>query len=384
MPYVSILGRFAKQPWALRIFLRWVYADERRQMVVTKNIHESLKKSTVHTSVPCRIDMGGTLDLGTFYHPLRHLSPCTFNIAVDIRTTVSILPYSAGRIKVSSKGFESAEFPADRAPFDHPLGLMFATAAYFQADGTHVIIESGSPPRSALGGSSAASVALTAAYLIALENLILTPKVRQQIAFLAHRIEESVAGVPCGRQDHLAAAFGGVNAWYWQPELTGFDYKKSLLYKKRDVGKLRRNILLAYCGVPHASKDINGRWVRQFLSGEYRSHWYEIVDLTKKFIDALNGCNYKDAADAMNRETDLRREMTPDVLDEVGVKLTDAARAYECGSRFTGAGGGGCLWAFGDTGSIERLRPVWREILSTRPEGCLLDFDIDTEGLMET
>jgi D-glycero-alpha-D-manno-heptose-7-phosphate kinase len=350
-------------------------------VTIARNLYDSLKTFTVETTAPCRIDMGGTLDLAIFYNPLRHLLPCTFNIAVDLRTTVKLLPYSAGRIKVSSRGFKSAEFPADRAPFDHPLGLMFATAAYFQADGLHVIIESGSPPRSALGGSSAASVALIAAFMIASQNLALTPKVRRQIALLAHRIEESVAGVPCGRQDHLAAAFGGVNAWYWQPEQAGFDYKKIALINKRGVGQLRRRILLAYCGVPHASKDVNGRWVHQFLAGEHRAHWHEIVELTKKFIDALAGCNYKEAAEAMNRETALRREMTPDVLDEIGVKLVDAARSTACGSRFTGAGGGGCLWALGDIEKIDRLRPVWKEILSERPEACLLEWGIDTEGL---
>ena len=133
--------------------------------------------------------------------------------------------------------------------------------------------------------------------------------------------------------------------------------------------------------MPHASKDVNGRWVRQFLAGEHRAHWHEIVELTKKFIDALAGSNYKEAAKAMNRETDLRREMTPDVLDEIGDKLVDAARSSGCGSRFTGAGGGGCLWALGDITKIDRLRPVWEEILSERPEACLLECDIDTEGL---
>lgn len=349
---------------------------------MVRNLNDILQEFAVKTAVPCRIDMGGTLDLAIFYNPLRHLLPCTFNIAVDLRTTVKLLPYRAGRIKVSSRGFKSAEFPADRAPYDHPLGLMFATAAYFKADGIHVIIESGSPPRSALGGSSAAAVALIAAFMIASQNLRLTPKVRRQIAMLAHRIEESVAGVPCGRQDHLAAAFGGVNAWYWQPEPAGFDFKKTVLFSKRGVNKLRRRILLAYCGVPHASKDVNGRWVRQFLSGEHRAHWYEIVTLTKKFIDALAGCNYKEAAEAMNRETALRREMTPDVLDDIGVKLVDAASSSNCGSRFTGAGGGGCLWALGDIDKIDRLRPVWKEILSERPEAYLLEFGIDTEGLM--
>ena len=50
-----------------------------------------------------------------------------------------------------------------RRRFEHPMGLMFAIAAYFRAGGIHIQIESASPPRSALGGSSAAAVALVAA-----------------------------------------------------------------------------------------------------------------------------------------------------------------------------------------------------------------------------
>ena len=130
------------------------------------NLNANLRELIVETSVPCRIDMGGTLDLSIFYNPLRHLAPCTANIAVNLRTVVKLLPYHSGRVKVSSRGFESAQFSVGQAPFDHPLGLIFATAEFFQADGIHVVIESGSPPRSALGGSSAALVALTAAFLI--------------------------------------------------------------------------------------------------------------------------------------------------------------------------------------------------------------------------
>jgi D-glycero-alpha-D-manno-heptose-7-phosphate kinase len=104
--------------------------------------------------------MGGTLDIDTFRFPLHHFSPCTFNIALNLRTRVCLLPYRAGMVKVSSKGFKAAEYPFDQAPFDHPLGLIFAIAAYFRAEGVHIVIESSSPPRSALGGSSAAAVAL--------------------------------------------------------------------------------------------------------------------------------------------------------------------------------------------------------------------------------
>jgi len=96
-----------------------------------------LEKKPIEASAPCRIDMGGTLDIRTFYYPLRHLSPCTFNIAVGLRTRVRLLPHHNDRIKISSRGFKSAEFPISRAPFAHPLGLMLAIAVYFNAKNIH-------------------------------------------------------------------------------------------------------------------------------------------------------------------------------------------------------------------------------------------------------
>jgi D-glycero-alpha-D-manno-heptose-7-phosphate kinase len=85
-------------------------------------IRQILESETIEASAPCRIDMGGTLDIPIFYYPLRHLSPCTFNIALEHRTRVRLLPYTRDVVKISSGGFEDAEFPLGSAPFNHPLG----------------------------------------------------------------------------------------------------------------------------------------------------------------------------------------------------------------------------------------------------------------------
>ena len=330
----------------------------------------------------CRVDLGGTLDLATFYNPLRHRGPCTFNIAVDMKTTVRLQPGDKKMVTISSRGFKRAQFSPDQAPFEHPLGLMFAIAAYFNAEGIHITIDSNSPPRSALGGSSAAAVALVAAFLFAKCRLKLTPQNREKIALLAHRIEESVAGVPCGRQDQLAAAFGGANLWHWQPDLDGAVFTKQPVFTGSQLKKISRHMLLAYCGAPHESKDVNGIWVREFLAGHHRNRWKEIIECTKKFVDALTRSNYKGAATAMNHETAHRREMTPEVLDAMGVKLVDAALQSGCGARFTGAGGGGCVWAVGALEDIDRLRRVWEKLLAERKRAGLLDNGIAVRGVV--
>ncbi len=349
---------------------------------MTERLRDILEKKSIEVSAPCRIDMGGTLDIDTFYFPLRNLSPCTFNIALNLRTRVRLLPYHAGWVKVSSEGFNEAEYPLNQAPFDHPLGLIFAVAAYFRAAGVHISINSSSPPRSALGGSSSAAVALVAAFMMVSEKIPMTFHSKKKIALLAHALEESVAGVPCGRQDQLAAAYGGVNAWYWQPEIQSSVFRKKIIIPQKYHRDLEQHILLAYCGVPHESKDINGLWVKQFLAAKFREHWSEIVRVTKKFIDALQRRNYIEAAIMMNREMMIRREMTPEVLDDMGEKLVDAAGQHDCGARFTGAGGGGCIWALGEAEHIDMLKPIWEGWLSAKKGACLLDVGIESEGLI--
>ncbi|RLB93487.1 MAG: galactokinase [Deltaproteobacteria bacterium] len=343
------------------------------------NFKKKLEKNQIQASAPCRVDLGGTLDISTIYLPLHHLSPVSFNIALDLRTKVSLLPWEKGYVKVSSKGFESAVFKNDEAPFNHPMGLMFALAKYFDAHGVHIKIESSSPPRSALGGSSSAAVAILSAFYKALDRKI-NP---EQIAWLAHYIESSVAGVPCGMQDQLAAAFGGVNQWTWKMGDRSPEFEQSPVFENEaDIKDFNDNILIAYCGIPHVSKDINKQWIESFVRGETRSIFKKIIDLTKEFSKAVKSRNFRQAAKLMNQETKLRLQMTPDVLDKAGKKMFEKAMNCDCGARFTGAGGGGCLWAIGEAMDIDKLKFLWQKILAPIKTAKILDTKIENKGII--
>jgi D-glycero-alpha-D-manno-heptose-7-phosphate kinase len=343
------------------------------------DISNILENNPVTVSVPCRVDFGGTLDISTFYLPLAHLNPVGFNMAMDLRTTVTLTPHRRGRIKVSSRGFDSAEFDHGNAPFDHPMGLMFACAQYFNAHGVHIHIDSASPPRSALGGSSSAAVAILAAFHTALDK----PVDPAQVAWLAHYIESSVAGVPCGVQDQAAAAFGGAHMWAWKMGDCGPVFDRFPVFDSdADRDGFMSHMLVAYCGIPHVSKDINSRWVASFVQGKTRPVFARIIDLTRSFYTAVRNKKYSQAADLMITETRLRQQMTPDVLDDTGQKLFDAAQAHRCGARFTGAGGGGCLWAVGGQKDMAVLAESWRTLLADIPDAKLLDTRIDPAGIL--
>ena len=263
-----------------------------------KDLKKLLESYPVHASAACRIDCGGTIDIKTFYYPLRHLSPCTFNIALNMKTGVTLHPFRSDLVKISSRGFDSEVYPVDKAPFNSPLGLMFAVAAYFRVGGVHIDITSESPPRSALGGSSTAAVALIGALSMAIEGRVY----QENTVLLAHAIEEAVAGVPCGLQDQLAATYGGIHAWYWPSGPTDPAFKAREVLSKEDYAELQDRVLIAFCGVPHESSNINSRWVQQFVVGKDRQLWAEIVTNTRAFVEALSVKDWTSAVHVMNRE----------------------------------------------------------------------------------
>ncbi|MEE4609304.1 MAG: galactokinase [Desulfobacteraceae bacterium] len=344
--------------------------------------HQRSAPAPVEASAPCRIDLGGTLDLAAVGLPLDNLAPCTVNIALDLRTRVSLSPGPAGWIQVAANGFAPAAFAPGQAPYDHPLGLVFAVADCFGVDGVRIGIASSSPPRSALGGSSVAAVALVAALSRASANGVSRSVNRRQVALLAHRIEGAAAGVACGLQDQLAAAFGGINAWYWSHRRGPGAFRRRRLAAPGGVDALNRCILVAYGGNPHVSLDVNGRWVQAFRhGGVHRDLWRRITALTHDFIDAWERGDLKAAGEVLNADTRLRRQMTPEVLDEAGQRLVEAAMDAGCGARFAGAGNGGCIWALGTASAIAGLRETWQTVLASIPGGLVLDARVDRRGV---
>ncbi len=343
------------------------------------NLNPILEKGPIKTSVPCRIDFGGTLDISTFYLPMAALKPATLNIALDMRTHVTLTPWTKDRVKISSTGFETVETARDDLPFSHAMGLMSVIVSYFNVHGVHVHIHSTSPAKSALGGSSSAAVAMIAAFFRAMGKKA-DPI---HICWLAHYIEACVAGVPCGTQDQTAAAFGGVNLWEWTFGATGPSFVQHPVYENpKDVERLNDHLLVAYCGIPHISKDINGEWVKSFVKGDSRKIFEKIVALTRQFSRAVGEKNFSKAAQLMNEETRIRSEITPQVLDKTGKKLFERAVAFKCGARFTGAGGGGCLWAVGEKEPISKLAAEWKTILDCVDGAQLLNTRIDSQGIL--
>lgn len=349
---------------------------------MAKSVMKILRKEVVEASAPCRIDSGGTWDIKSLALPLENLRPVTINVAVSLRTRVLLSPFSNGGVRIASEGFgHSEEAPFEALPFDSPFGLFFAAASYFGFHGFQAQISSDSPVKSALGGSSTALVAFIKALSRASERLGGKRLSSREILHLGYHLEDGVAAGKCGIQDQAAAVYGGVNLWTWHFGDRYSVFERQPLLDRNAQKGMSEHIVLAYSGKSHVSARINRSWIHDFLSSKTRAGWIEANEVVKRLGKAIRGRRWGQAAGLLREEMKIRKGITPDALTPLTQHLIDQAEQGGCGARFTGAGGGGCVWAVGEKGPVAELKRMWKASLSSVRGGSILDCSIDPEGV---
>jgi D-glycero-alpha-D-manno-heptose-7-phosphate kinase len=344
-------------------------------------MRDILEQHPVEASAPCRIDSGGTWDIKAMALPMEGCSPVTINMALTLRTRVVLSPFDKGRVKVSSQGFSSGQhFAEGSLRFDPPLGLYFAAISYFGFHGLHAHITSDVPPKSALGGSSTALIALIKALSKLREMLDGQPLPPRDILHLGYHLEDGVSGGGCGIQDQAAAVYGGVNQWWWQYSDRRRPIRRIPLMDRQGQKALSRRILVAFSGKNHASAQINRGWIRDFLSAGTRAGWIAANERVKGLGTALKAGDWPGAVRLLKEEMAIRREITPDCLIPITAKLIDQAEEAGCAARFTGAGSGGSVWALGEVDRIQSLKSTWKRTLGLVRKAVVWDCDVDPRG----
>ncbi|MBW1870381.1 MAG: hypothetical protein JRI73_14340 [Deltaproteobacteria bacterium] len=210
-------------------------------------VNDLLAQRPVEASAPCRIDSGGTWDIKALALPFEAIQPTTVNIALTLRTSAGLHPYKDGKVKISSTGFAQPEiFSIDRLSFDSPFGLFFAAISFFGFHGLEVKIDSQSPVRSALGGSSTALVALIKALSKVSAALGNKSYPRKEILHLGYHLEDGISGGNCGIQDQAAAVYGGVHQWEWRYGNRTAPFQKTSLLNVDGREELSKRLLVAY------------------------------------------------------------------------------------------------------------------------------------------
>ncbi len=349
---------------------------------MTASVRKILEKGPVAASAPCRIDSGGTWDIKAMALPFEHIRPATVNMALNLRSTVTVSPYRDHSIRISSEGFPRAQvFETGRLPFNSPFGIFLAAISFFDVDGIDVHIRSESPVKSAMGGSSTALMALIKA-LDKIGN-------RRQggtldahsLLQLAYHLEDGISGGNCGIQDQAAAAYGGIHLWIWHYSSPASPFERVPLLKTREQRLLSRHIIVAYSGKSHVSSRTNRKWLAEFLSGKTRKGWIKANEIVREFASAVQHLHWSEAARLLREEMAIRRQITPEALIPITEKLIEQAEESGCGARFAGAGAGGTVWGIGELENIRKAGILWEETLAPVRGAKVLECAIDQSGV---
>ena len=192
---------------------------------------------------------------------------------------------------------------------------------------------------------------------------------RKEILHLAYHLEDGIGGGNCGIQDQAAAVYGGVHLWKWHFGHPAEPLTRIPLLDQKGREALSNHILVAYSGKSHVAARTNHQWVNNFLSGKTRSGWIKANGAVHSFAQAIQAGDWDRAAFFLREEMALRKEITPEALDDATEKMVTAAESIGCGGRFAGAGAGGSVWALGSKANITALRREMAGIVITH-KGC--------------
>lgn len=290
----------------------------------------------VEARAPTRIDLaGGSLDLYPLYLLLD--GALTVNLAISLHASVRLSP-----------GAPAGDLPD-----------LLARPLRFYGARLRVEAESEAPEGSGLGGSSALLLALLGAL-----NLAVPGRVRstRELCELAAELEAQTLGVPTGRQDYYAAAFGGLQALWLEPGGVRAERLSTPL-------DLAGRLVLAYSGRAHASAAVNWRLLRAYVEdrGRARERFRRLRANTLALRAALLSGDEAAFAAALAADWELRRPWAGS--PELTALARRARAAGALAWKACGAGRGGCLVAWAAPGRADELRAALGDrVLPWRPD----------------
>ncbi|HTL43438.1 MAG TPA: hypothetical protein VL262_03800 [Vicinamibacterales bacterium] len=325
----------------------------------------------IHASAPTRIDLaGGTLDIWPLY--LFHDRAQTLNAAISIRARCEITPRSDKRLVIVS------EDAGQRVEVDHwsqlrdghDLKLLGKLLHYFRAEGLELRTRSESPVGAGIAGSSALNIAVCGA----LNQWSGGHRSADEIFQIAMNVEAQAIDVPTGVQDYRPALYGGISA----VEL-GVDgvRRVPIAVKAED---LQARLVLAYTNASRNSGINNWEVTKRHIDGDrgVQERFARIRDIAAAMRNALERHDWPEVGRQIAAEWENRKRLAPGVTTpEIDAMLEAARGAGGLAGKVCGAGGGGCLFCFGQPEAV----PAIREALASAG-AKLLDFRIEEQGLI--
>ena len=298
----------------------------------------------VEATTPTRIDLSGaTLDLYPLYLFLG--GGVTNNAAIDLYSKVRVETRDDPEVHLRSVdiGAELTAPSVEALPVDRELDFVARVVRFYAPrTGVNVTTNNMPPHGSGLGASSALLIALSGA----LDRVNGTKMDPYLFVEYGANVEAQAIAIPTGKQDYLAALYGGVNAFHF--EVRGWE-REPLIADEDRLRCFEERIVLTFTGETHFSGTNNWNMIKRFIDDEPRSResMREIGRTAEEMREALLAFDLDRFAELLDREWQSRKRLAEGVTTPAIDKLVEAARgAGGLASKICGAGGGGCMITF--------------------------------------
>ena len=314
---------------------------------------------TIITRAPTRIDFGGGWTDVPPYSD--EIGGFVCNVAITRYATVTIT-----RTHDAASG---APVTTSSSAGDQSIAL--AAARRFGLTNAHIDVQSDFPAGAGLGGSSAVGVAIVSA----LSAAQAAEKDRTALAELSRAIEIGDLGVPGGRQDHYAAAYGGALGLRFSRQGVAV---RPIELADRVRDELERRCAVIYTGTSRISGDtidaVLGAYARR--ERHVMSALEGMRATAEQMADALESGDIDGLASLVAEQWRHQRSLHPAIptplIDEI---IERGIRAGAAGAKALGASGGGCVLLIAHAGREDDVRTA------VAPLGELLSFAVDLHGV---
>jgi D-glycero-alpha-D-manno-heptose-7-phosphate kinase len=294
------------------------------------------KKYMIIAKSPLRISLGGGgTDLPSYY---KKFGGFLISATIDKHVYVSIAETFNKKFILKYSKLEEVN---NIKNIKHPI---FRETLKYLKIKTPINISSHAdiPAGTGLGSSGSFTVSLIHA-LSKLKELEIKLS-KTQLAETACKIEINILREPVGKQDQYTAAFGGINEYHFKKN--GSVIVKKLRIRKKNINKLKKNLLIFFTGYSRSSyKILKSQDSRtKTLDKEMIYNLDEIKEIGINSKECLEKGNLNDYGLILNDHWALKKRRSSNISNKKINYLYDFAKANGAlGGKLIGAGGGGFL-----------------------------------------
>ena len=220
---------------------------------------------------------------------------------------------------------------------------------------------------SGLGSSSSLTVGLLKA-LYALKEQHVGPI---QLASEAYKIEREILGHPVGKQDHYAAAFGGLNHIKFKSD--GDVFVDPIICNNKTKDILNSQMVMFFTGTDRISSTILDSQSKTVANKvlNYRT----LVEMADEFASSLQNNDIQNCYKIMEQGWVQKKKLSEKISSDAFDTLHKKAMQAGClAGKIAGAGGGGFLFFLCPSALIDDTEKALSEIrrvdVQMEPQGC--------------